>query len=372
MKKIIVIFGGISPEHDVSIITGCLAVNSLDKSKFQPVPVYVNKKGEWFTGEKLKNLGFYKEYSEKKLTRVTLSAGENVLHAYAGNKPLFSVAGAINCMHGGSGENGTIGALFELCNIPCATTDTFTAKMAMDKTLTKIVLKNSDVEVVPYKKIMRNEFYKDSEKAVYEIAEGLGLPVIVKPASTGSSIGISVAKSYEELQKSLIYALRFDEKAIVEKYIEDFTEVNCAAYLKDGNVQVSELEKPVFSHPILTFEDKYSGGKGGYKKREFPAKVSDRIREKVREITGKVYTEFGFSSIVRMDYIVKGETVYLNEINTVPGSLAYYLFYDKISGLTDLLTDLLEEAFKKSLSKKGSISEFDSDILSFKGVALKK
>lgn len=372
MKKIIVIFGGVSPEHDVSIITGCLTLNSLDKSKFQPVPVYVNKRGEWFTDKKLFNLGFYKEYSEKKLTRVTLSAGENVLYAYKGNKPLYAVAGAINCMHGGNGENGLIGALFELCNIPCVTTDTFTAKMAMDKTLTKIILKNFGVKVVDYKTVLRVDFYKDIEKTVYEVKEALGFPVIVKPADTGSSIGITVANGYEELKKSLTYALRFDEKAIAEKYIQDFTEVNCAAYRSNGKILVSELEKPISSHRFLTFEDKYSGNKTGCKKREFPAKVSDKIRNEVKDITEKVYDEFGFSSVVRMDYIVKEETVYLNEINTVPGSMAYYLFYDKISGLTDLLTDLLQEAFKKSLLKKGNAYEFDSDILSFKGVALKK
>lgn len=372
MKRIIVIFGGASPEHDVSIITGVLCLNGLDKTKFIPVPLYVTKTGEWFTGEKLSKLGFYKAFDKRKLKRVFLVPGENVLKSYKSNKTLFTVHGAINCMHGGMGENGTIAGLFELCNIPCATTDAFSARIAMDKLLTKTASRLLGVNVVDYLAVKRADFYGDYEKVYKAVQSELGFPVIVKPNGTGSSIGITVAKSKVELFRSLTVALKYDEKAVVEKYIANFTEVNCAAYYKDGTVLVSELEKPLSEHDILTFVDKYSGGKGDAKKREFPAKVSKKISDEVKAVTKKFYTAYEFSSIIRADYIIDGETVYLNEINSVPGSLAYYLFYDTVSGLTDLLTDLLKEARRLNVIKNSKETDYSSDILSFKGVALKK
>lgn len=372
MKKIIVIFGGISPEHDVSVITGILCLNCLDKTKFSPVPIYVSKKGEWFTGDKLYNLGFFKSYDERKLLKVNIVPGENVLRKYKNNKPLFSVSGAVNCMHGGMGENGTIGAFFELCGVPCVGTDAFSARIAMDKALTKTAAKNLGVKVVDYAIVKRDEFYEKSEEIIFSLEKSLEYPLIVKPCGTGSSIGISVAKDGNELFKSLVTALSYDEKAIVEKYIDGYTELNCAAYEKNGNVMISELEKPVSAHEILTFYDKYSGGKGNTPKREFPAKVSKKITDEVKAVTKSMYVGCNFSSVIRADFLIKGETVYLNEINSIPGSLAYYLFYNTIGGLTDLLTDLLSEAIKINRKKQINLQSYDSDVLSFKGVALKK
>lgn len=372
MKKVIVIFGGISPEHDVSVITGCLVLNCIDKSKFEPVPVYVDRTGKWFTGKELFKIGFFKNYQEKKLTRVNLVPNDNALYRFPCKKKLFSVYAGINCMHGGNGENGTIGGLFALCGIPFTDENLFSSATAMDKSYTKILAKGLDVLTVPYIKITRTDFYKDQKKAVEKILQDLPLPIIVKPACTGSSIGIQVAKSEKELFDGLFYSFKFDQKVIVEKFMENFTEINCAVYRKKGETIVSELEKPILSHDILTFDDKYSGVKEGVRKREFPAKVSTYIKTRIQETTKRIYESLEFTSVVRMDYIVCDNKVYLNEINSVPGSLSYYLFCDTTRVLTDLLTDFLEEAVKNFLEKKSSIATFNSDILSFKGVSLKK
>ncbi len=373
MKNIIVIFGGISPEHDVSIVTGCLALNSLDRRLFTPIPIYVNKKGEWFTGDKLFKLRFFKEYSEKSLTRVNLVPGENILRKYASKKKLCVVKGAINCMHGGTGENGTIGALFELCGIPITSQGGFGAALSMDKALTKTFLKGLDVKTLPCETVYRGDFYKDTDYTVKTLADRLKLPLIVKPATCGSSIGISVAESYKKLYDALVYAFRYDDKVVAERYVEKFYEINCAAYRKNGETVVSRLEKPLYKHDILSFEDKYLLNlKSGIVNKEFPAKIPDYLRDEIYRITKLVYEKAALTSVVRIDYIVENDTVYLNEINAVPGSLAYYLFYDNMRGITDLLTDLLEETFKQSLSKKGNMTSYESDILSFKGVALKK
>ncbi len=371
MKNIIIIFGGVSPEHDVSIITGCLVINSLDRQKFNPIPLYVTKSGQWFTGDKLKKLAFFKQFTQKGLTEVYVRVGENILYRKKGSKKLFSIAGAINCMHGGSGENGTIGALFDLCNIPFASSGMFQSSLSMDKTYTKICLKGIGVDYVPYDISLRKTFFADMEGECDRLIKSLSLPIIVKPSTLGSSIGISVAKDKSQLKNALIYAFKFSEKVLLERFLEGFTELNCSAYKKDGQVVVSRVEAPKLSHPILTFEDKYLGGKNG-EQHNFYSNVSQEIDERVKSLTKKIYTQLDFSFVVRMDYILHENKLYLNEINAVPGSLAYYLYFDKTRGLTDLLTDLLQQAFSQSREKNANNLEYNTDILSFKGVRLKK
>ncbi len=372
MKKIAVIFGGISPEHDVSIITGCLVLNSLDKNKFSPVPIYVTKEGEWLSGDSLFNVSVFKNLNLKKCKRVLFAPPTNELRLYKNNKPLFSVAGVINCMHGGLGEGGAIRGFFELCDIPTLSSPMLSAALSMDKWLTKTLLKALSVKTVDGVKVLRRDFYKDRAAVISDLKKQLDFPVIVKPARTGSSIGVELGKDFDGVEKALLTAFKYDDKVVVEKYLTDFTEINCAAYAKDGKTEVSLCEKPVSFKEILTFNDKYAGAKDGGERREFPAKISKEISDEIRQITKIVYEAFEFSSIVRMDFLLQKNEVYLNEINSVPGSFAYYLFSSKISGLTDLLTDLLEETFKNYLSKKGSITYFKSSVLSLNGAACKK
>ncbi len=230
MKNIAVIFGGVSPEHDVSIITGLIVLNSLDKTKFMPIPIFITREGVWYTGEALTKLSFYKAQNYKKLTRVNLCVGDNYLLNYKTRKRLFALAGAVNCLHGGSGENGTIGGLFDLCNVAFVGSGLFSASASMDKVLTKLVLKSLAVNTVEGKSVARQEYYFAPSKVVDGIVEKLGLPVIVKPACTGSSIGISVATNKADLQAAVKKAFTFDDKILIEKYLVGATEINCAAY----------------------------------------------------------------------------------------------------------------------------------------------
>ncbi len=372
MKNIAVIFGGVSPEHDVSIITGLIVLNSLDKTKFSPIPLYVTREGVWYTGEALTKLSFYKAPNYKKLTRVNMCAGDNYLYKFKGNKRLVSLACAINCMHGGNGENGTIGGLFDLCNVPFVGTGLYSGSMAMDKCLTKLGLIGLGVETVFGTQILRNDFYKSPQKSIEKVMAELNLPLIVKPARTGSSIGIKVAYDIKGLELAIKNAFRFDDKILIESYIDGAKEINCAAFKTKKGVFASECEMSSTSNDILTFEDKYLGSKTGGAKREFPAKIDKKLSDKIKEITLKVYTAFEFASVVRIDYLVKDDRVYLNEINAVPGSFAYYLFCNKISELTDLLTDLIEKSIADYLSKRSNILAFESSILSFDGLSLKK
>ncbi len=352
MKNVLVFFGGKSCEHDISIITGVLAVNSIDKELFNAIPIYVDKNGEWFTGECLKDIEWYKNKDayKTKLTKVTFISGDDSLYSVTKNKikPLYKIAVALNCMHGVNGEDGSLSGCMKLHNIPFSSPDIFASSFAIDKDFTKIVLSGLNVEKLPYARIFKNSYYLKKQSVVKMIEKKFGYPVIIKPATLGSSIGIEIAKSSEKLESCLDNAFKYDEKVIVEKALENFKEINCAAYRDNDKIIVSECEEPITSSEILSFKDKYLGSKGGATKK-FPAEIPDSLRCKIRSITEKVYRKADVNGVIRIDYIVSNNKVYLNEVNTVPGSLAYYLFSDTIKGFTAMLTQILNDGISKHL-----------------------
>ena len=244
--------------------------------------------------------------------------------------------------------------------------------MSIDKHYTKLALKAIGVNQVEYVKIKRDGFFAHSEGSCRVIGNRLGYPIIVKPANLGSSIGIKRVNDEKELFSALCEAFNYDCKAICEKYIENATELNCAAYSADGTIVVSELEQPYTEHDILTFDDKYSGSKSGETRKNFPADVDPALRDKVRAIASKIYSEFDFFGLVRFDFLIDGNIVYLNEINAVPGSLAYYLFCRKISEFTELLTGLVRDAEKKQRETDNRVSSFQSQVLSGDWQSIKK
>lgn len=350
MKNVLVFFGGKSCEHDISIITGVLAVNSIDKQLFNAIPVYVDKNGEWFSGDCLKDIEWYKDkdVNKSKLNKVSFISGSDVLYAVTKNKikPLYKIAVALNCMHGVNGEDGSLSGLMKLHNIPFSSPDIFASSFAIDKDFTKIVLSGLNVDKLPYVRIFKNSYYLKKQSVVKMIEKKFGYPVIIKPSTLGSSIGIAVAKTGESLQNCLDNAFKYDEKVIVEKALENFKEINCAAYRDNDKIIVSECEEPITSSEILSFKDKYLGSKGGSVKK-FPAEIPESIRSKIRSITEKIYRKADFNGVIRIDYILSNNRIYLNEVNTVPGSLAYYLFSDTIKGFTDMLTKILNDGISK-------------------------
>ena len=363
-------FGGRSQEHDVSVITGVFTLNCLDKSKFDGVPVYVDKDGKWLTGKSLFDIKNFRDGTLKGLKQVALLSGDNTLYV-VGRKlsPMLACSGAINCMHGRNGEDGTVSGVCRLCNIPLASPDVFSSALAMDKQICKICLEGVGVKTVDGTTIERQNYYEDRAFCL-KCVEHLGYPVIVKPCSSGSSIGITIANDKTELINSLDLAFKFDVKALVEKFLCGAYDINCACYKVGKRYCVSECERPV-GGKFLSFADKYLGSKTG-SKRQFPADIDKKISDGIKATTKFIYNEFRFSGIVRMDYLVFGDEVYLNEINAVPGSLAYYLFCDKISAFTDLLTDLLNESFVRSREYSGCRFTFSSSVLAIDEAGLKK
>ena len=355
MKVVAVFFGGESVEHDVSLITGTLTLNTLDKSKYKPLPVYVHGDGTWYTGENLFDVEEYKNLDFKKLKKVFLLAGDNVLYAVKGGKVkrLTEIAVAINCMHGERGEDGCLSGILKGCNIPLSSPNLLTSSVCMDKAFTKTFLKGIGVKSLPCVKV-----FSSSQLAVAE--KKIGYPMIIKPTFLGSSVGVGQATCKEEGESAIRYALTFGESAIIEKRLSDFIEINCAVYMRaNGQVVVSECERPVGRTEILTFNDKYEGGG-----REFPAKISKEKSEKIKEITKKIYLELGARGIIRIDFFIKGDDIIVNEINTVPGSLAYYLFCDTLGKFKDVLTDVINLAEKEYARSTTFVKKYDTAILS--------
>lgn len=357
MKSVLVFFGGQSVEHEVSVITGALTLNSIDATKYNAIPVYVDIDGRWWTGEILKDIDSYKNLNYKKLTSVALFCGDNVLYSVKGKKlkPITPVSCAINCMHGERGEDGSIAGLLNLCKIPLASPSLFASSVSMSKTFTKIALKGLGIKALPYQSVT-------DKSQIDQLEQVLNYPLIVKPDGGGSSIGITVAHNRRELEQGVALALRYGVCVIVEPYISDFTEINCACYRANGDIVVSECEKPVCRGEILSYDDKYKDGG-----REFPANIDKRLSQKIKNLTAKVYQSLGFEGIIRVDYMVVDGVVYLNEINSVPGSLAYYLFVKTLKEYTNILNQLIAWALVRGARDSTVTKKYSSGILSLTG-----
>ncbi len=354
MKNIIVIFGGQSIEHDVSIITGVLTVNSIDKEKYNAIPIYVHTNGKAYTGIELLDLDNYTKLNFEKLKKVEFLLASNALYINKKGKLKENcrISCCINCIHGERGEDGCISALMKMCNIPIASPDILSSAITMDKIFTKHILKTLKIKTLPYIFLSRGESISPSKL-------NINFPLIVKPATAGSSIGISKVNDFLEVKSAIINAFKFSDKVIIEPCIKDFIEINCAGYKNSQNkIVVSLCEKPIGKQQILTFDDKYKNGS-----REFPANIRVSLAEKIRKTTAIIYDKLNLNGIVRIDYFIYKDEVYVNEINSVPGSLAYYLFCDTLSEFTTLLTDLITEALQRGAKNSQQITHFNSGIL---------
>ena len=243
-----------------------------------------------------------------------------------------------------------------MCGVPLASPSLAPSAVCMDKTLTKIFLKGLGVKTL-------NSVTLRSVNEIEKVKKRLKFPMIVKPDKLGSSIGVSKANDKAELERAILFALRYGESVIVEPLLEDFIEINCSAYLAcDKKVCVSECERPVSRTDILTFTDKYESGK-----RVFPADISEELSSKIKTITQKVYKAFDCRGVIRIDFFICGGKIFVNEINTVPGSLAYYLFSDTLKGFTNILNDLISLAEKEFASSSTLVKTYCSGVLNITG-----
>ena len=355
LKTVAVIFGGESCEAEVSVITGIMALNLVDKKEYFPMPVYYAKNGKFYTGDVLYDTDFYKEPNLNLLKEITFLYGG--AYFTAGALKLYKkVAIVINCLHGGLGEDGSLAGYFNVAKIPFLSPPIFAQSVTFDKIKTKTFMQGIGVKTVDYLAVYSGENAVLSAK---KCVQKLGLPLIIKPATLGSSIGIRVARDEEDVILALINAFKYSDGVLVEKFMENATEINCAVYKERGEIKTSPCEKPLSKNALLTFEDKYFSGE-----REFPAKIPNALANKIQLATKKVYDKLFAQGIIRIDYLVVNQTVYLNEVNSVPGSLSYYLLSDSLSDFKLLLKSLIEDTLTEFNKQNSFVKTFNSNILS--------
>lgn len=397
MKTLGVIFGGVTCEHDVSIVSGLQLIENVNKEKYQVVPIYIHSDGNWYTGDKLLDAKIYKNFDAhiSELKQAIIPPNKKGLIVY--EKGLFAkekfieLDVVIPSMHGMNGEDGTLQGLLELANIPYTSSGVLGASVGMDKILMKKVFESHDLPVLPYTYFIRDEWEKDREKVLKEIESKLSYPMFVKPSNLGSSIGISKAKDRDGLIHSIEVAVSYDSRIIVEKAVNNLTEINCSALGYKDDVNTSCCEEPVSWKEFLTFEDKYLRGsksaKGGAKTapakianmelkgskqggmesmdRRIPAQIPDEQTKEIQEYTKKAFKALNSKGVVRIDYIIdKDENkVYLNEINTIPGSFSFYLWKHDGIEYPELIDRLVDIALKANEDKNKNNYTFNSNII---------
>lgn len=362
-KNVLVFFGGRSCENEISVVTGIMACNLLDSSRFSVFPVYVSQSGGLFTGEKVLDASAYRGDISKNFTAAALIGGR--LYAVRGNRlrEICVPDCALNCCHGTGGEDGAVPALLALNGIASASPDMAPSALFMDKAETKLVAKALGVPVLPWMRIGEANYKKRGAMALRAVEERLGYPVIVKPVHLGSSIGISVAEDRARLAFAIEAAFAYDGVVLAEKYLPERRDINCACYRSGEELVLSACEEPKTSHRILTFADKYLDG-GKERASDLPAKISTETADRIRSYTKLLYRRTGLRGVVRADFLLSGGEVYFNEMNTVPGSLAWYLFCKRMADFTGVLTALIEQgicdghdaANKKLLGNCGVLS----------------
>lgn len=374
-----VFFGGKSVEHEVSVISGLQAYNAFDRDKYEPIAIYITKDNELYTGEAVSDIANYKNIPEllKKSTRVFFMCeqGKVELIQYPvkkfGNSIVAQIDVAFPVVHGANVEDGYLQGFLRHYNIPFAGCDVMASAVTMDKYVMKTVLKDNDILVLDCVTLNVREYQSDETAAMNKVENRIAYPVIVKPVNLGSSVGIKVAKDKEQLREALEYAFTFGAKVLVERAIMNLREINCAVLGDYEEAEASECEEPISSDEILSYEDKYvAGSKSGSEgmrtaKRELPANLTPERREEIRQMAVKTFQVLNCNGVSRIDFMIDQDTdkVYVNEINPIPGSLAFYLWEALGKPYAELLDDMVKLALKRQREEKSMMTSFDSNIL---------
>lgn len=364
-----VVFGSRSVEHEVSIITACQMMKSVDRSRYQLVPLYIDKQGRWWTGERLSNIKTFQNLDLQNpqeqlsdVTAVEFSPDPTKDHG---------IDVAIFCLHGGFGEDGTMAGLFELANIPYAAPGVVAAAVAIDKLITKHVAHSAGISIVNYRWFTRQDWAKDAAAQLANLQE-LRYPLFVKPASLGSSVGVTRVNTEKTLRDAIELALSFDTRILVEEGAQDCIEVNVAITGTEGMYEVSQTEQPIQTDEFLSYADKYErgGGKKAAKgmaslSRRIPAPISPSLSEKIQNAARQMWHLIDGTGVARIDFFANPSTeeFYLGEINCPPGSMAFYLWEASGKPYPQLVDDLVAQAQKRATTKKELMHSISSNIL---------
>ncbi len=377
-----VIFGSRSCEREVAIISAVQLMNNVDTEKYDVIPVYISEQGVWYTGEALRKIETYKNFNPdaKGIEQVALdiTAGSGALLANRPGKGLFGkpsqvvVARLEVCvvvMHGLNGEDGTLQGMLELANLPYTSTGIAGSAIGMDKIMMKQFFRGADLPILPDTWYTRSMWEKDRAAILNDVEEKLGYPVFVKPANLGSSIGVSRADDREGLEDSLELAFDYDRRVLVEKGLDKPIELNCSVLGYDDDVEASPIEMPISAEKFLDFKEKYlaSGGSKGMASlhRILPAPIPDDLKYRIQALSCDIFRMMDCKGVVRIDYMWdrNSDEIYITEINTIPGSLAFYLWENAGVKYSQLIDRMVAHAKRAHEDKNLRNYAFTSDIL---------
>jgi D-alanine-D-alanine ligase len=379
-----VFFGGRSVEHEISVISALQAIHAFEKEKYTIVPVYISKKGKWYTGDKLLDVPNYKDLDKllSQCEEVFMAPvyGDNNLYAKKkhlfGNKVVAAIDLVLPVLHGTNGEDGVFQGLLELIGIPYVGCNPLASANGMDKINMKMILRGSGIPVIDYIWFTDKDWFANKDELIAKIEKEIKYPVIVKPANLGSSVGISSGKDREGLVRAIENAEKFSNRIIVEKMVVAIKEINCSVLGDYTQNKASVCEEPVKSGDILSYEDKYmSGGKSSKgmqsTKRRIPADLPQATSEKIQHLASETFRVLSCNGVARIDFIIDESTgeIFVNEINTIPGSLSFYLW--EASGLSfdKLMDELVRLALKRDREIKLKTYNYDRNIFNIKGGA---
>ncbi len=385
--KVGVIFGGESVEHEVSIISAIQAMNKMDLEKYEVIPIYITKNREWYTGDLLKDIEVYQDFGliKKYCKNVVLynKDGNFILQNKKGilKSVVKEIDIAFPIVHGTNVEDGVLQGYLQSIGIPFVGSDVYASVVGQDKVFMKNIWTNSNLPITKYVWFYDSDYRNDPTKILEKVSK-LNYPVIVKPACTGSSVGISVCEDEEKLIKGIDDAIQYDKKIVIEEVVENLMEVNIAVMGNYEHQKLSEIEEVISANKFLTFGDKYIGdGKGkikGAKKlkvtsskgmastsRKLPAELSENTRKEIENIAVLAFKSLGCSGNSRIDFLIdkKSQKVYINEINSIPGSLAFYLWDAKGLDFATMLDNMIQIGIKNYKKRMSKTYSFESNIL---------
>ena len=388
-----VIFGSRACEHDVSIISALQCMDAVDSSQYEVIPIYISREGAWYIGDRLRDIAFMRKFSPdaEGITRVfpDVTAGSGALMTVERKRNLFSTSRSLVIiarldvahlvLHGLHGEDGSVQGLLELMNVPYTSSGLVGSAVGMDKIAMRQLFRGCGFPVLDAAWLTRDEWQNNPQQVIRHITEKLSYPVYVKPANLGSSIGISRAADEDALREAIEVALSYDRRVIVETGIENPVEVNCSVVGFGADVRASVCEMPVRWEEFLTFEEKYLSGtksskgtsadgsklEGGMAslKRKIPAPISEKLTADIQALSIDIFKALDCKGVVRIDFMLDGDTLYVGEINTIPGSLAFYLWEPMGISYSKLIDQMVEYAYKAHAEKNQSVFAFDSNLL---------
>lgn len=381
MENVAVIFGGKSVEHEVSIITGMQIMENMDKSMYRPIPIYITKDGKMLSGESLLDFKTFKSKDFSKAKEVFFKAVNNSHNLFTvelkkgglfaketlGIEKVCNIDVIFPALHGTYGEDGCVQGIFECMDIPYVGCGVMSAAVGMDKVVMKKVFQSFNIPMTEYFYFYRNEW--NNQEEIIEKSEKIGYPLFVKPANLGSSVGISKAEDREGLVEAINIACHYDRKIIVEQAVVNPREINAAVLGYEDDILVSECEEPTGWKDFLSYEDKYLGDgktKGtGMKnqKKNLPADIPESVKNEIQHYAKLAFRAIDGMGDARVDFLLDGEKVYVNEINTLPGSIAFYLWEASGISFEKLINKLIDLAKVRYRQKSENIYSIDSGLL---------